>query len=47
MLDCTDCRGIKIDNQYLKEEEESKITLNISKTTFKTEEKSAILVKST
>ena len=46
MINCTDGRGIKIDNQYLKEEEESKITLNISKTTFKTEEKSAILVKS-
>jgi hypothetical protein len=47
MLDCTDCRGIKIDNQYLKEEEEKLVTLNVSNTTFKTEEKSAILVKST
>ena len=47
MLDCTDCRGIKIDNQYLKEEEEKLFALNVSNTTFTTEEKSAILVKST
>jgi hypothetical protein len=35
MLDYTDCRGIKIDNQYLKEEEEKQVTLNVTNTTFK------------
>ncbi len=45
MLDCTDGRGIKIDDQYLAEGEVEKVTLNVSNTTFKTEEKSAILVK--
>ena len=35
MLDCIDGRGIKIDNQYLKEEEEKLVTLNVSNTTFK------------
>lgn len=44
MIDCTDGRGIKIDEQYL--DNPSKVTLNISDTTFKTEEKSAIIVKS-
>ena len=44
MLPATDGRGIKIDNQYVDTPE--KVTLNVSKTTFKTEEKSAILVKS-
>jgi len=46
MLDCTDGRGIKIDNQYY-EAQEQKVTLNVTNTSFKTEEKSAILVKST
>ena len=44
MLNCTDGRGIKIDEQYV--DEPAEVTLNVSKTTFKTEEKSAILVKS-
>lgn len=44
MLDCTDGRGIKIDEQYVSNP--AKVTLNVSNTTFKTEEKSAILVKS-
>ncbi len=44
MLDCTDGRGIKIDEQYVNSPK--KVTLNVSNTTFKTEEKSAILVKS-
>ena len=43
MLDCTDGRGIKIDEQYVSNPK--KVTLNVSNTTFKTEEKSAILVK--
>ena len=47
MLDCSDGRGLKIDNQYLSATEEAKVTLNVSNTVFKTEEKSAILVKST
>ena len=46
MLDCSDGRGIKIDEQYLSEEEKGKVTLNVTDTVFKTEEKSAILVKS-
>ena len=46
MIDCTDGRGIKIDEQYLDASEVKKVTLNVSNTTFKTEEKSAILVKS-
>ena len=45
MIDCSDGRGIKIDNQYIAEADEKKVTLNVSNTTFKTEEKSAILVK--
>ena len=44
MLDCTDGRGIKIDEQYVSNP--AKVTLKVSNTTFKTEEKSAILVKS-
>lgn len=44
MLACTDGRGIKIDEQYISDP--AKVTLNVSNTTFKTEEKSAILVKS-
>jgi len=44
MLDCTDGRGIKIDEQYV--DVPVKVTLNVSNTTFKTEEKSAIIVKS-
>lgn len=46
MLECTDGRGIKIDEQYLDASEVKKVTLKVSNTTFKTEEKSAILVKS-
>ena len=38
MLDCTDGRGIKIDNQYVAAENEKIVTLSISNTTFKTEE---------
>lgn len=44
MLDCTDGRGIKIDEQYVSAPE--KVILNVSNTVFKTEEKAAILVKS-
>ena len=44
MLACTDGRGIKIDNQYI-DDAAKKVTLNVSNTTFKTEEKSAIIVK--
>ena len=44
MLDCTDGRGLKIDEQYVAAPE--KVTLVVKDTTFKTEEKSAILVKS-
>ena len=44
MEDCSDGRGIKIDEQYVDAPE--KVTLNVKDTTFKTEEKSAILVKS-
>ena len=44
MLECNDGRGIKIDEQYV--DDPQKVTLNVSNTTFKTEEKSAILVKS-
>lgn len=47
MLDCTDGRGLKIDNQYVAAADEGKVTLVVKNTTFKTEEKSAILVKST
>ena len=49
MLECTDGRGIKIDNQYVvgAENGEAGVTLNVSNTTFKTEEKSAIIVKTT
>lgn len=47
MLACTDGRGIKIDNQYVDATDEKAVTLNIKNATFKTEEKSAILVKST
>ena len=44
MNDCTDGRGIKIDEQYVSNP--AKVSLNVSDTTFKTEEKAAILVKS-
>jgi hypothetical protein len=44
MLDCSDGRGIKIDEQYVSAPE--KVTLNVSNTVFKTEEKAAIIVKS-
>ena len=44
MIDCSDGRGIKIDEQYVTNP--AKVTLNVSDTTFKTEGKSAIIVKS-
>ncbi|MBQ8381720.1 MAG: hypothetical protein IJX47_00780 [Clostridia bacterium] len=44
MIDCTDGRGIKIDEQYVSAP--AKVTLNVKDTTFLTEEKGAILVKS-
>ena len=44
MLACTDGRGIKIDEQYV--DAPQKVTLKITDAIFKTEEKSAILVKS-
>lgn len=47
MAACSDGRGIKIDNQYLNAAEEGKVTLNVAGTKFITEEKSAVLVKST
>jgi len=43
MIDCTDGRGLKIDDQYV--DAPQKVTLKVKDTTFKTEEKSAILVK--
>ena len=46
MTSATDGRGIKIDNQYIAEADQKKVTLNVKKVTFKTEEKAAILVKS-
>ena len=46
MIDCTDGRGIKIDEQYLDANEVKAPTLNVSGTTFKTEEKAAVIVKS-
>ena len=46
MTPATDGRGIKIDNQYVAEADQKKVTLNVAGTTFKTEEKSAVLVKS-
>lgn len=45
MKDCTDGRGIKIDNQY-NENSEQKVTLIVKNATFHTEEKAAIIVKS-
>lgn len=47
MTPATDGRGIKIDEQYVGDATKAKVTLNVSNTTFKTEEKSAVLVKST
>ena len=44
MLPASDGRGIKIDEQYVASP--AKVILNVSNTTFKTEEKAAILVKS-
>ncbi|MBE5733052.1 MAG: hypothetical protein E7353_08515 [Clostridiales bacterium] len=44
MLDCTDGRGIKIDEQYVTTPK--KVVLNVNGLTVKSEEKSAILVKS-
>lgn len=44
MTPATDGRGIKIDNQYVTDQK--KVTLNVKDVTFKTDEKSAILVKS-
>jgi len=45
MIDCTDGRGITINDQYV--DSPFKVTLNVSNTSFKTEEKAAIIVKST
>lgn len=47
MAACSDGRGLKIDNQYLAAAKEGKVTLNVAGTKFITEEKSAVLVKST
>ena len=47
MIACSDGRGIKIDNQYINAADEGQVTLDIKNATFKTEEKAAILVKST
>lgn len=44
MTPASDGRGIKIDEQYV--DAPAKVTLNVSNTVFKTEEKSAIIVKS-
>lgn len=44
MIAATDGRGIKIDEQYVTTP--AKVTLNVSNTVIKTEEKAAILVKS-
>lgn len=44
MLAASDGRGIKIDDQYV--DAPAKVTLNVANTTIKTEEKSAIIVKS-
>ena len=44
MINCTDGRGIKIDEQYVNEVKAP--TLNVSRTIFKTKEKAAVLVKS-
>ena len=46
MTPAADGRGIKIDNQYVDEADQKKVTLNVTNVTFKTEEKAAILVKS-
>ena len=45
MTPASDGRGIKIDNQYVAAGSEKKVTLNVANTTFKTDEKAAILVK--
>lgn len=44
MKDCSDGRGIKIDEQYITNPQ--KVTLKVTDTTFKTDEKAAIIVKS-
>ena len=46
MTPATHGRGIKIDNQYIAEADQKKVTLNVKNVTFKTDEKAAILVKS-
>ena len=46
MLPATDGRGIKIDNQYVAEADQKKVTLNIKDVTIKSDEKAAIVVKS-
>ncbi len=43
MLACSDGRGIKIDEEYVSDPQ--KVTLTVKDTTFKTEEKAAIIVK--
>ena len=45
MTPASDGRGIKIDNQYVTAGSEKKVTLNVANTTFKTDEKAAIVVK--
>ncbi len=45
MTPASDGRGIKIDNQYIAAGSEKKVTLNVANTTFKTDEKAAIVVK--
>ena len=47
MTPASDGRGIKIDEQYVDASTKAKVTLNVKNTTFATEEKAAILVKST
>lgn len=46
MLGCTDGRGIIINNQYV-ELTDAMVTLSVKNTTIKTDEKAAIMVKST
>ena len=46
MLPATDGRGIKIDNQYVAEADQKKVTLNIKDVTIKSDEKAAIVVNS-
>ena len=47
MTPADDGRGIKIDEQYVDAATKAKVTLNVTNVTFKTDEKAAIVVKST